>query len=547
MPGLSQRLRPALIIVLLAFSGLALGAWALVEARKQRAETAEALATQARVLADTLGPSLSTTAAATRELDDLLTARLLDSAHLIARLQSAGALSSNDLAEIIDRSDLDSVCVVDHEGNVLLAEGEEVPPAVLSQVRDEMREGADDVILGSSIEMDVEHLSVASTVSTGGVVVARIHTTTGRTFAQQIGVENLLVSLSGSEGIVYLRYREEPGGVRGEASWDGGPLPPPAADRSELREVRGRKVFEIEVPVVSPAGTEAFLEVGLDGEPLARASVSAARRTTLIGIILVVLSFSLGGIGLVARWRALDREDAARRLDEAETARRRSERLAAAGALAAGLAHEVRSPLNAIVLAAQRIERKHPRESDCSTFAGTIRSEVSRLEAVLRQFLELARPVADERHPADLRQVADEVRQLLLAEIEETGGSIEPVAGSGTAVVDRNSIRGALINLVRNAMEADPRGGPIEIVLRGEDGGIGVHVLDRGTGIDESRADNLFDAFVTTRADGTGLGLALVRRVAEEHGGRCHLANRSGGGTEAVFWLPGADGGEVTT
>jgi len=323
------------MIVLLAFSGLALGAWALVEARTQRAETAEALATQARVLASTLGPSLSATAAATRELDELLTARLLDSTHLIARLHHAGALTASDLAEVIDRGDLDSVGVVDRDGRIVLAEGEEIPPAVLSQVRDEIRGGADDVILGSSIEMDVEHLSVASTIPAGGAVIARIHTTTGRTFARQIGVENLLVSLSGSEGILYLRYREEPGGVRGEASWDGGPLPPPVDNRSELRYVRERPVFEIEVPVVSPAGTEAFLEVGLDGEPLARAAVSAARRTTLIGIVLVILSLSLGGIGLVARWRALDREDAARRVAEAETARRSSERLAAAGALTA--------------------------------------------------------------------------------------------------------------------------------------------------------------------------------------------------------------------
>jgi signal transduction histidine kinase len=532
------------MIVLLAFSGLALGAWALIEARMQRAETAEALATQARVLADTLGPSLSATAAATRELDELLTARLLDSAHLIARLYRARALSSDDLAAIVDRSDLDSVGVVDRNGKIVLAEGERIPREVLLQVRDEIRGGADDVILGSSIEAGVEHVSVASTIPDGGAVIARIHTTSGRTFARQIGVENLLVSLSGYEGILYLRYREEPSGVRGEASWDGGPLPPPVADRSELRNLRGRTVFEVEVPVVSPAGIEAFLEVGLDGEPLARAAVSAARRTTLIGIVLVVLSLSLGGIGLVARWRALDREDAARRLEKAETARRRSERLAAAGALTAGLAHEVRSPLNAIVLAAQRIERKHPEQSDCSAFAATIRSEVSRLEAVLRQFLELARPVGDERHPADLHQVADEVRGLLLAEVEEAGGGIEPVAGSGTARVDRNSIRGALINLVRNAMEANSGGGPIEIVLREEGGGVGVHVLDRGTGIDESKADSLFDAFVTTRAGGTGLGLALVRRVAEEHGGHCRLANRSGGGTDAVLWLPGADGRE---
>jgi signal transduction histidine kinase len=269
------------------------------------------------------------------------------------------------------------------------------------------------------------------------------------------------------------------------------------------------------------------------------------RRTTLIGIVLVVFSVSLGGVALVVRRRAADREEAQRRLAEAETARKRSERLAAAGALAAGLAHEVRSPLNAIVLAAQRIERKHPAESDCVTFARTIRSEVKRLEGVLRQFLELARPVGDQRRPTDLKQLVEEVRALLIEEVEHAGARIEPVRGAGTAAVDRESIRRALINLVHNAMEASPQDGAIELVVREAEGGVGIHILDRGPGVDEAEAEHLFDAFVTTRAEGSGLGLALVRRVAEEHGGHCHLTRRSGGGTEAVLWLP--SGGESPT
>jgi len=230
------------------------------------------------------------------------------------------------------------------------------------------------------------------------------------------------------------------------------------------------------------------------------------------------------------------------RIAEIETARKRSERLAAAGALTAGLAHEVRGPLNAIVLAAQRIERKHSAETDCVTFAGSIRSEVKRLESVLRQFLELARPVGDERRLTDLREVADDVRTLLIEEVEHAGSKLDPVRGEGTAVVDRDSIRRALINLVHNAMEASPPGGAIEIVVGEEGDGVGVHVLDRGPGIDEAEADRLFDAFVTTRAEGSGLGLALVKRVAEEHGGWCRLARRPGGGTDVALWLPSAGG-----
>ena len=547
MLRIPHRLRPAVMIALLAVFGLALALWALVEVRAQRAETAEALAAQAQVLANTLGPSLAAAAAATRELDELLTGRMLDGAHLIGRLHDAGALSTDELAWIVDRNDLDSVVVVNPSGRPILEAGEEIPLDVLAQVQEASSGGADEVILGATVEMGIEHLAVASGTAGGGAVVVRIHSTTGRTFAGQLGVENLLLSLLGSEGVLYLGFGVEPGGVRNEAAWDGGSVPPPVDGRSELRQVRGRTVFEVEVPVDSPAGTRALLQVGLDGAPLARAVASATRRTALIGVVLVAFSLCLTGIALVSRWRSLEREEAAGRLAEAEAAHRRSDRLAAAGALSAGLAHEVRSPLNAIVLAAQRIERKHPHESDCHNFAGTIRSEVRRLDAILRQFLELARPVGDERQLADLRGVAEEVRGLLTAVAEERGGRIEAVRGSGSAIVDQNSIRRSLINLVHNAMEAGPPDGTIELVVQEEDGGVGIHVLDRGTGIDEAEADHLFDAFVTTRAEGTGLGLALVRRVAEEHGGACRLVNRSGGGVEAILWLPTTATGDRST
>jgi signal transduction histidine kinase len=528
-------------IALLAAFGLAVGAWALVEGRSQRAETAEVLAAQARGLAETLGPSLAAAAAATRELDELLTNKLLASAWLVAGLQEAGALNRDALERIVDGNDLDTVFVVDGDGSTLFRAGEGIPPAILDQIDDAVRGLADDVVLVPSVEDGIEHLGVASAIAGGGAVLVRIHAGTGRTFASQIGVENLLRRLLESGGVLYLSYREQPAGIRAEATWDGGPIPPHTEHTADLLPVRGRTVFEVDVPVASPAGTDAFLRVGLDGAPLVRAAVSGMRRTTLIGIVLVVFSVTLGAAAVVVRRRAADREEAERRLAEVEVARKRSERLAAAGALAAGLAHEVRSPLNAIVLAAQRIER-NPAEADCTEFARTIRSEVKRLEGVLRQFLELARPVGDERRRTDLKGLSESVRSLLLEEADQAGAEIEPVRGEGAAAVNREAIRRALINLVHNAVEASPRGGAIELEIRKEDGGVGIHVLDRGAGIDEDEADHLFDAFVTTRAEGTGLGLALVRRVAEDHGGWCRLTRRSGGGTDAVLWLPPGGG-----
>ena len=110
------------------------------------------------MLAHTLGLSLGSAGAAAREMDELLTWRLLDNAHYIARLHDAGDLSQSDLASVVDDHELDSVTIIDRSGRIALRAGEEIPPGLVSRIFDASTGGADDVILGPSTEMGVDHL-----------------------------------------------------------------------------------------------------------------------------------------------------------------------------------------------------------------------------------------------------------------------------------------------------------------------------------------------------------------------------------------------------
>jgi len=282
----------------------------------------------------------------------------------------------------------------------------------------------------------------------------------------------------------------------------------------------------------------------MNGLPLAQASASAVRRTAMVGIVLSVFSLALVFIALLSRSRTIEREMAARRLAELETARRRSERLAAAGALTAGLAHEVRSPLNAIGLAAQRVERKHGPEEECGLFSAKVRGEIGRLDAILREFLELASPVGRVREETDLHVIASEVVELLSDEAVATGVALDLYGSACPAPVDPESIRRSLINLVRNAIQTSPTGGKVLVKTTVADGHVLIGVYDDGPGIDDETVEQLFDAFVTNQAGGVGLGLALVRRVAEEHGGTVTLRNRSNAGALAELRLPAEETGE---
>ena len=521
----------------------ALAAWAVLEGRRQREQTAGVLAAQAAVLARSLGPGLEAASAAAREIEEDALVRILDNARILAAFQASGGLTPDLAATLAEQNDVASIYFIRSATGPRNLAGETVPASVLEQAQEVLAGEADEALLGFDREQGLDHISAVVRTRMAAGVLVRSHVPSARESAAGIGVESLLGRLAGADGVLYLGYTESPGDRFLWASWDGEELPAEPAIGA-LRTVRSRDVFEVVVPVSAPAGFEAELRVGLDGVPLKRASASAVRRTTLVGIVLAFFSLALASIALLVRNRSMEREAATRKMNEMEAARHQSERLAAAGALTAGLAHEVRSPLNAISLAAQRIQRKHGGENECGRFALKIRDEIGRLEATLGDFLELASPVGTERSDTDLYRLAEGVVDLLATEAEaERVGLV--LAGEHCVVrADPGSVRRAMINLVRNAIHASPAGGKVRVGIETAGGDGVIHVEDDGAGVDTNLGERVFDAFVTTHAQGTGLGLALVRRVAEEHHGTVSLRNRQGGGAVAELRLQGAGSGD---
>jgi signal transduction histidine kinase len=569
-----RRLRLLALVVLPLVVAAGAVLWAAGEARSQRREVERALASQATLLAGTLGPALASAAASSRELDELLAARLLDNARLLARLESEAAPAGEELEELLVAHDLTAVLVIDEAGRIVRAAGVDagLEPALAQAAAPLLGGPGEELVAASPAGERPPWRAAAARTAGGGAVVVAADPGSAFAFSRQLGVVGLLRGLAATEAVLYLVYRED--GFRRAASWDGGPAPAPGAER-----VRGRPVFEVTVPVASPAGTEASLRVGLDGHPLAAAAGSAIRRTALVGAVLAAFGLASAGLTLAQLARARERAASERRLAELEEERRGAERLAAAGALAAGLAHQVRNPLNAIGIAAQRIRRaasggsgavgsgppdSNPpepaaRAASASDLAGSvpstastgalaaqIGSEVARLDTVLAGFLGLAGPAAGERREHDVAALARDAAALARLEADAHGVGVEARGGPAPARVDGEAVRGAVLNLVRNAVEASPRGSLVEVEVgrngRGEALRVRVVVRDRGSGIAAAIAGREFDPFVTGRADGTGLGLAVVRRVVEEHGGRAHLGPRPGGGVEAVLELPAGGG-----
>lgn len=224
--------------------------------------------------------------------------------------------------------------------------------------------------------------------------------------------------------------------------------------------------------------------------------------------------------------------------EESEMQRRtlRAERLAAVGTLAAGLAHEVRNPLNSATLQLQLLERKISKGAmDADAIRGIVqivRSEIERLEHLVKDFLAFAKPQVFEPRPGDLNRVVDGVLALVAVEANKAHVRLERRLDPylGQVPLEEQSIKQVLLNLARNAIEAlqSQGGGELTVITEPlqDEAAVALHIIDDGPGFDENTP--VFDAFYTTKEGGTGLGLAIVHRIVSEHGGTIGVTSRPG-------------------
>ncbi len=214
------------------------------------------------------------------------------------------------------------------------------------------------------------------------------------------------------------------------------------------------------------------------------------------------------------------------------------ERLASLGQLAAGIAHEIRNPLAAISGAVELM-----RGSDDATSRNALEDivarEIERLNAMIVDFLSYARPMRPERGDVDMIALAREVCALIEQDPRWSGRILDVVAsGRAVAHVDAGQMRQVLWNLLRNAVEASSPETTVQLCVGVIDGMVELAVLDEGPGLSYEVQKHLFEPFRTTKADGTGLGLAMVHRIIDAHRGTIAIVNRETRGVVATVRLP---------
>ena len=287
------------------------------------------------------------------------------------------------------------------------------------------------------------------------------------------------------------------------------------------------------------------------GAPIVEETVVAAPLRTkdrVVGVLFVqrdeapVRPHEVALLEILAQQAAIAIENAAL-FAEARAASERmaqSDKLSALGRLSAGLAHELRNPMNTLNVLTYAMRERNEANGSWRADLDVVHSELQRMNLLLDQFLDFARPRPPRFERERVEEIVLETLTLLAPQAGKRAIDVETRLSPSTPHVwaDGDQLKQVFLNLALNALQAMPDGGRLVVESEGAQGGVVVRFHDTGGGIPDEIRERLFEPFCTSRAGGTGLGLAVARRIVDAHSGGLSLESEPGRGTTASVWLP---------
>ncbi len=548
---------------------LVLGTVGWLDYRATARELRAALQSEADTLHATIAAAARVQHAAAEEAERALGQRLLEHARLLALMDGRHGLDRAALDSVAAGTDMFRVVVFDADGSRVYVGGDRGagggpgagagggfgpgwgqgpglhrdsrgpregagPPGGVSRVAQQLLSGETKEIVSAAHPSPAGNERVAAGVrrSGGGAIVLNAANRLAQELDAVYSLDALVTRIAASTpAIAYVVLEDDRGRVAR------GPLAESADDES----VR-RRSLERQDTIALDDTRSAKLRIGMRLDEVAR-----AERTALLRIAgglsaagaLLVLAIAFGS--LQSRYGDLTERHAS-----AQEALRRRDRLAAMGEMASTVAHEIRNPLNAIAMSAQRLAREYPLASvpedtrdDAEELVGIIQGQASRINTTVQQFLEFARPPALNLRETPLGSLLADIAQATAAVAGTRHVKMETdLSGAPTVTADPDQLRQAIDNLLRNAVQATPEGGTVTLAARRRGGKSLIEVRDTGAGIPADVLPRIFDLYFTTKRDGTGVGLAVAQQIVNAHGGTIEVESGPGRGTRMLIELP---------
>ena len=398
--------------------------------------------------------------------------------------------------------------------------------------------------------------------------------------SRQIIIQSFLEDFSGKGNITYLRVEDQTGKVIAQTGERFFEVPAQNTGRVEIRNAglfwfTGKRGDFLEVVrPFRPAGKDlGFIRLGLSLKEVNPILDQSRRNIILMGMVL----FGLGMISLFYIFRLQGRH--LQKMKELEKEIRLKEELAAMGQLAAGVAHEIKNPLNAISLVVQRLEKefiweKPEEQKEYDRFTRIVRNEIARVDRIIGDFLMMAKPLDIKLEDQSVIDILEYVLEIMGEEFQQKRIRVIKEWDKDVPLIpcDRFKLTQAFINIVNNALEAMPEGGNLHLTVkavrrfppaagvRGPAVGVRsekkslsklatqyselhkdfmeISIADTGKGISSESMDKIFAPYYSSKEKGLGLGLAITQKMIQAHDGTIEIQSHENKGTTVIIRLP---------
>ena len=304
-----------------------------------------------------------------------------------------------------------------------------------------------------------------------------------------------------------------------------------------IEGIGGQKKARTYFPLKGPDRVTGIVEMVLDMTEQYNSIIK--RQYTTFGVFAVIMFTIFFAMLLIVRKaesiiesRSIEQRKLVEQLNLAE-------RLAALGEMVAGVSHEIKNPLGIIQSTSELLNNMPNADETQKRLSGVITEESIRLNRIVTEFLDFARPHELNVHEFDLREVITKNIDFLKPEIDRKGITVESNLNSHSFMIegDQDLIHRVLMNLIINAIQAMPESGKIIVNVGEEKGAYNIVIKDTGSGISDENISKIFNPFFTTKEKGSGLGLPIVRKIIEGHGGTIDIESNEGIGTSVTLHL----------
>ncbi|MGQ9637835.1 MAG: two-component system sensor histidine kinase NtrB [Thermodesulfobacteriota bacterium] len=492
------------------------------------------------------------------DLEESIAEYLLDLTHRIDQMDWEKPLTQMDLQFLREQYLLSSIEIYDPKGNLLRSSP---PPLSPQSLLKDLIKGTRPVII-NFIETSFDQLNLFSIAiqrkMTPGIIALHLNKDQMKILLRHLAIQRAISDLSLREGILYISVQDvhflilahtdiSTIGKKEEDPF----LKQSLHQKTPLSRIwtsqKGEEIFEVVQAIHLNDQPIGLIRIGYLSKEVLYLLQEIKKRVALS--ILFFLFFGVFALTLI--WINQNRN--LKRMKEMEDRIQFAEKLSSLGHVAAGVAHEIRNPMNAIGMGLQRLRREfspgeESKREEFLSYTTLIYREIQRINEIIEQFLNLSRPFKLNLKKVSLRSLLEHLIQLFKDEAASRRIDLKlELTDLPYVSLDEEKLTQAFINIIKNGMEAMENGGTFRILTRVIKNYVEIVFIDTGSGIAPDQIDRIFNYYYTTKEKGVGLGLPISHRIIEAHGGQLKLESQLGVGTRVTIILPIIKNNSVST